>query len=45
LEDAVASEQRIILLDKYLVPQIPAEFSYRQIVSGRWMEVGIIARR
>jgi 4-amino-4-deoxy-L-arabinose transferase-like glycosyltransferase len=45
LEDAVASGPRIILLDKYLVQQIPSEFSYNQIVSGRSMEVGIITRR
>jgi 4-amino-4-deoxy-L-arabinose transferase-like glycosyltransferase len=45
LEDAVASGPRIILLDKYLVQQIPTEFSYNQIVSGRSMEVGIITRR
>jgi 4-amino-4-deoxy-L-arabinose transferase-like glycosyltransferase len=45
LADAVASGPRIILLDKYLVRQIPAGFSYRPIASGRWMEVGLIARR
>jgi 4-amino-4-deoxy-L-arabinose transferase-like glycosyltransferase len=45
LEDAVASGPRIILLDKYLVQQIPSRFSYKQIVSGRSMEVGLIARR
>jgi hypothetical protein len=45
LEDAVASGPRIILLDKYLVQQIPSKFSYKQIVSGRSMEVGLIARR
>jgi hypothetical protein len=44
LKDAVAPGPRIILLDKYLVQQIPSEFSYRQIVSGRAMEVGVIAR-
>jgi 4-amino-4-deoxy-L-arabinose transferase-like glycosyltransferase len=44
LEDAVASGPRIILLDKYLVQQIPSAFSYRQIASGRSMEVGVIAR-
>ena len=44
LEDAVAPGPRIILLDKSLVQQIPSEFSYRQIVSGRSMEVGVIAR-
>jgi len=45
LEDAVATGPRIILLDKYLVPQIPTGFSYKQIVSGRSMEVGLIERR
>jgi 4-amino-4-deoxy-L-arabinose transferase-like glycosyltransferase len=44
LEDAVAPGPRIILLDKSLVQQIPSGFSYKQIVSGRAMEVGIIAR-
>jgi 4-amino-4-deoxy-L-arabinose transferase-like glycosyltransferase len=44
LEDAVAPKPRIILLDKNLVQQIPSEFSYKQIVSGRSMEVGVIAR-
>jgi 4-amino-4-deoxy-L-arabinose transferase-like glycosyltransferase len=44
LEDAVAPGPRIILLDRSLVQQIPGEFSYRQIVSGRAMEVGVIAR-
>jgi hypothetical protein len=44
LKDAVASGPRIILLDKYLVQQIPTEFSYRPILSGRSMEVGVIAR-
>ena len=44
LEDAVASEPRIILLDKYLVQQIPSDFSYKPIVSGQSMEVGLIAR-
>jgi 4-amino-4-deoxy-L-arabinose transferase-like glycosyltransferase len=44
LEDAVAPGPRIILLDKSLVQQIPGGFSYKQIVSGRAMEVGIIAR-
>jgi 4-amino-4-deoxy-L-arabinose transferase-like glycosyltransferase len=42
LKDAVSSGPRIILLDKYLVPQIPAEFVYKQMASGRSMEVGII---
>jgi 4-amino-4-deoxy-L-arabinose transferase-like glycosyltransferase len=45
LKDAVSSGPRIILLDKYLVPRIPDEFAYRQIISGRSMEVGIIERR
>ena len=45
LEDAVPAGPRIILLDKYLVPQIPGEFAYKQILSGHSMEVGIIARR
>jgi len=44
LEDAVSPGPRIILLDKSLVQQIPSEFSYRQILTGRAMEVGVIAR-
>jgi 4-amino-4-deoxy-L-arabinose transferase-like glycosyltransferase len=44
LKDAVAHGPRIILLDRYLVESIPGEFSYKPIVSGRWMEVGIVAR-
>jgi 4-amino-4-deoxy-L-arabinose transferase-like glycosyltransferase len=45
LEEAVASGPRIILLDKYLVQQIPDSFSYKEILSGRSMEVGYIARK
>jgi 4-amino-4-deoxy-L-arabinose transferase-like glycosyltransferase len=44
LADAVAPGPRIILLDKYLVQRIPSEFSYKEIISGRAMEVGVIAR-
>jgi 4-amino-4-deoxy-L-arabinose transferase-like glycosyltransferase len=44
LEDAVSPGPRIILLDKSLVQQIPSEFSYKQILTGRAMEVGVIAR-
>jgi 4-amino-4-deoxy-L-arabinose transferase-like glycosyltransferase len=44
LEDAVSAGPRIILLDKSLVQQIPSEFSYKQILTGRAMEVGVIAR-
>jgi 4-amino-4-deoxy-L-arabinose transferase-like glycosyltransferase len=44
LEEAVAKGPRIILLDKTLAQQIPRGFSYKQIVSGRAMEVGVIAR-
>jgi hypothetical protein len=40
LADAVASGPRIILLDKYLVRQIPSQFSYQPIVSGQSMELG-----
>jgi 4-amino-4-deoxy-L-arabinose transferase-like glycosyltransferase len=45
LSDALASQPRIILLDKYLIPQIPTQFSYHPIVSGRSMEVGTITRK
>jgi 4-amino-4-deoxy-L-arabinose transferase-like glycosyltransferase len=44
LEDAVSPGPRIILLDKALVQRIPSQFSYRQILTGRAMEVGVIAR-
>jgi 4-amino-4-deoxy-L-arabinose transferase-like glycosyltransferase len=43
LDHALASGPRIILLDKYLIPQIPTQFSYHPIVSGRSMELGTIA--
>ena len=45
LAAAMDSGVRIILLDKYLVPQIPKEFNYRSIAAGRSMEVGTIDRR
>jgi 4-amino-4-deoxy-L-arabinose transferase-like glycosyltransferase len=45
LDDALASGPRIILLDRYLVAQIPSQFSYRPIVSGRSMEIGTIRRK
>ena len=45
LDDALVSGPRIILLDKYLVPLIPAQFSYHSIVSARSMEVGTIRRK
>jgi len=45
LDDALASGPRMVLLDKYLVQQIPRRFSYRPIASGRSMEVGFIARQ
>jgi 4-amino-4-deoxy-L-arabinose transferase-like glycosyltransferase len=45
LAHAVASGPRIILLDKYLVQQIPSGFSYRPINSGRFMEVGLVSRQ
>jgi 4-amino-4-deoxy-L-arabinose transferase-like glycosyltransferase len=45
LEQAVANEPRIILLDRYLATRIPSEFTYRQILAGRSMEVGVITRR
>jgi hypothetical protein len=44
LENAVPAP-RIILLDKSLIQQIPSEFSYKPILSGRSMEVGLIARK
>jgi 4-amino-4-deoxy-L-arabinose transferase-like glycosyltransferase len=44
LEDAVSAGPRIILLDRSLVQQIPSEFSYKQILTGRAMEVGVITR-
>jgi hypothetical protein len=45
LDDAVDSGPRIILLDRYLVLQIPARFSYDPIISGQSMEIGTIRRR
>jgi 4-amino-4-deoxy-L-arabinose transferase-like glycosyltransferase len=45
LEDAIDSEPRIILLDKYLVHQIPSDLVYKMIVSGQSMEVGLLARQ
>jgi hypothetical protein len=45
LDEAITTEPRIILIDKSMVPQIPAEFLYRQIATGRTMEVGTIQRR
>ena len=45
LKDALASGPHLILLDRYLVQQIPPEFSYHPILSGRSMEVGVIAHR
>jgi 4-amino-4-deoxy-L-arabinose transferase-like glycosyltransferase len=45
LDDALASGPRMVLLDKYLVQQIPSRFSYKPIASGRSMEVGLIARQ
>lgn len=45
LAEAMASGPRIILLDRYLVQQIPGEYSYHQILAGNSMEVGLIERR
>jgi 4-amino-4-deoxy-L-arabinose transferase-like glycosyltransferase len=44
LRDAVPAP-RIILLDSYLVAQIPPDLSYKRIAAGRWMEVGLIQPR
>jgi 4-amino-4-deoxy-L-arabinose transferase-like glycosyltransferase len=45
LTDALASGPRIILLDKSLVPEIPSQFAYKPITSGRSMEIGLIAEK
>jgi 4-amino-4-deoxy-L-arabinose transferase-like glycosyltransferase len=45
LHETTASGPHLILIDRYLVSQIPPQFSYRQILAGRSMEVGVIARR
>jgi hypothetical protein len=45
LDDALASGPRMVLLDKYLVQQIPRRFFYKPIASGQSMEVGLIARQ
>jgi len=42
---AVDSGERIILLDRYLVPLIPNELKYTRIAEGRAMEIGTIERR
>ncbi len=44
LSEAVASEPRIILLDKRLTPRVPEGFIYTRIASGTTMEVGTIRR-
>ena len=43
LSGAVGSESRLILLDKVLVRQIPHEFTYTPIQSGKTVELGTIA--
>lgn len=45
LDQAIVSGPRIILLDRYLVQQIPAEYSYHPILVGNSVEVGLIERR
>jgi hypothetical protein len=45
LEVATSSGRRIILLDRYLVSQIPDQFTYTRIVAGQSMEIGYIGRR
>jgi len=45
LNEAITTAPRLILMDKGMVPQIPPEFVYRSIATGRTMEVGIIQRR
>jgi 4-amino-4-deoxy-L-arabinose transferase-like glycosyltransferase len=44
LTEAVTSEPRLILLDKTLIPQIPASFLYTPIESGSSVELGLIVR-
>ncbi|MGH9597471.1 MAG: hypothetical protein ACRD3K_11800, partial [Edaphobacter sp.] len=45
LNEAIASGSHLLLLDKPLIQRIPSGYSYRPIVSGRYMEVGIIAKQ
>ena len=45
LDDAIASGPRLLLLDKSLIQQIPDGDSYQPIVSGQFMEIGVIAKR
>jgi 4-amino-4-deoxy-L-arabinose transferase-like glycosyltransferase len=44
LSEAVTSEPRLILLDKSLVQQIPREFLYTPIQSGKTVELGSMVR-
>jgi 4-amino-4-deoxy-L-arabinose transferase-like glycosyltransferase len=44
LAEAVGDRPSLILLDKTLVPQIPAAFVYKPIHSGQTVELGTIAR-
>jgi hypothetical protein len=45
LDRAMAAGPRIILLDRYLVQQIPGEYSYHPILVGNSMEVGLMEHR
>lgn len=36
---------RLLLLDRSLVPLLPADLSYEPIATGRWMEVGLVQKR
>jgi 4-amino-4-deoxy-L-arabinose transferase-like glycosyltransferase len=44
LASVVASDPRLILLDKSLIPHVPGGFLYMPIESGRTVEVGLIVR-
>jgi len=45
LSEAVASQPRLILLDKSLVPEIPPDFLYTPIESDKSVELGAIVRK
>jgi hypothetical protein len=45
LDQAVTTQPQLILLDRSLLPSLPAEFTYSPIDSYGTMELGITARR
>jgi 4-amino-4-deoxy-L-arabinose transferase-like glycosyltransferase len=45
LSDEVTQQPQLILLDKSLVPQVPAKYLYTPIESNKSMQLGVIARK